>query len=214
MINKEPIFINSKITGGHYALKMKKGKKPFENPMNYYTKIKLYPSDIIADIGAYIGEYSLYAVKQKVSKIYCYEPTPYTFKILEINKKPNMELFNLAVTGKDYDFINLYLSKGIGVTNSIVKNINKVGFIKVPTIKYENAIKDATVVKIDVEGAEYTYNIIQPNLRAIIIEFHPISRKPWKEWALNIINNIEKYYKPIIKPTFKCGWDLTGCWEK
>jgi hypothetical protein len=30
-------------------------------------------------------------------------------------------------------------------------------------------------VKIDVEGAEYGYDIIKPNLRAIILEFHPVT---------------------------------------
>jgi len=182
--------------------------------MNYYAHLKLNSNDVVADIGAYIGEYSLFALKQGVKKVLSYEPTPYTFEILKMNKKENMELFNLAVVGSDEEYINLYISKGIGVTNSIVKKLNKTGYIKVPTIRYENAVKNASVVKIDVEGAEYTYNIIQPNLRGIILEFHPIAKKPWKLWADNIMEKIETIYKPIIRPTFKSGWDLTGCWEK
>jgi len=214
-MNHKPIFIHSNITGGHYALKTDKSNKPFENPMSINTKIKLKSDDIVVDIGAYIGEYSMWAMKNGAKKVYAYEPTPYTFKILKKNQIPNMEIFNIAVVGNDKKFVNLNISSGIGVTNSIVKGNKKGGVINVPAIKYEDALKDATIVKIDVEGAEYTYNIIQPQLRAIILEFHPIVKKPWKIWAEKIMNDIEANgYKAVVKPTFKSGWNLTGCWEK
>ena len=80
-------------------------------------------------------------------------------------------------------------------------------------MKYEEAIKEATVVKIDVEGAEYSYDIIQPQLRAIILEFHPLTKKDWKGMAYNIMNKIEDAgFKPIIYPTFKNGWALNSSW--
>ena len=210
-----PIYINSKITGDHYALKGNKSKKPFENPMRTCMSIKLNNSDIVADIGAYVGEYSIWAANNGAKEVLSYEPTPFTFKILSMNAVPSMKLFNLAVIGNDNEYVNLYISKGIGVTNSIAKSYAKADVIKVKTIKYEDAVKTATVVKIDVEGAEYSYNIIQPQLRAIILEFHPISKRPWKERAYYIMDEIEKSgYKPIIRPTFKSGWDLIGSWQK
>ena len=126
-----------------------------------------------------------------------------------------MELFNLAVVKGDNKFTYLYISKGIGVTNSIIKTKNKAKRIEVKTINYKEAVKDATIVKIDVEGAEYTYPIIQPQLRAIILEFHPISKKPWQQWAFIIMEKIEKAgFKTIIRPTFRSGWSLTGSWQR
>jgi len=211
----EPIYIQSKITGGHFALKTKTGKKPFENPMDINTKIKLYKNDIVADIGGYIGEYSLWAIRSGVKEVLTYEPTPHTFDILKRNAKGNMKLFNMAVVGDTAKFVNLYISKGIGVTNSITKTRNKQSIIKVPAIKYEKAVANATVVKIDVEGAEYSYNIIQPQLRAILLEFHPLIDCPWREWAERIMDDIEHAgYTRIVRPHFKSGWSLTGCWEK
>ena len=211
----KPIYIESKFTGGHYALKTKKATKAFENPMGVNKSIEIKPTDIIADIGGYIGEYSIWASKI-AKKVYTYEPTPNTFKILKKNKKKNMEIYNYAVVGDDKKTVNLYISQGIGATNSITKTIRKKGNIEVNAIKYEAAIKDATVVKIDVEGAEYEYNIIQPQIRAIILEFHPIPGKPWQEWARNIMTDLEKNgFKPIAKkPEFKHGWDLTGSWAR
>jgi FkbM family methyltransferase len=215
MNNSTPVFINSKVTGGHYAMRTERASKPFENNMRECMSISLKPNDIVADIGAYVGEYSIYAAKHGVRKVLCYEPTPYTFNILEMNAISNMKLFNLAVVGDDSEYINLYISKGIGVTNSIVKSFRKAGVIKVEAIKYEDAVRNATVVKIDVEGAEYSYNIIQPKIRAIILEFHPITRKPWKKWAYKIMSDIEDAgFKSIIRPTFKSGWSLTGSWSR
>ena len=80
--------------------------------------------------------------------------------------------------------------------------------------QYEKALQDATIVKIDVEGAEYNFDILQPNLRAIILEFHPLGND-WKDRAIKIMNKIESSgFKNVIKPTFKSGWNLTGSWIK
>jgi FkbM family methyltransferase len=208
-------YIKNSITGGHFAFASKKSNNIFVNPMNINTKFELKTSDIVADIGAYVGEYSLFAINNGVKQVISYEPTPETFKVLEKNKKGNMIIINKAVVGNNIDYVDLFISKGIGVTNSIAKSIKKNGSIKVPAIRYEEAVKNATVVKIDVEGAEYSYNIIQPHLRGIIIEFHPLSKKPWREYAQKIMNNLEiNGYKCIYRPTFESGWNLTGCWEK
>jgi len=210
-----PIFVDSKITGGHYGLQTTKASKVFQNPMAVNTKIELTHNDIVADIGAYVGEYSIWACRQGARKVLSYEPTPESFVVLQMNKRENMTLINKAVTGIQTDTVKLFISKGIGVTNSIAKQARKAGRITVPAITYEEAVKNATVVKIDVEGAEYGYNIVQPQLRAIILEFHPIVKKPWKQKAKMIMDEIEGFgYQCIKRPQFKHGWDLAGCWAK
>jgi|TARA_Y100000310_G_scaffold113225_1_gene111750 FkbM family methyltransferase len=216
-IPPEAHYVESKTTGGHYAFQTEKASKPFQNNMRECKSIKLNDTDVVADIGAYVGEYSMWASTNGATRVLSYEPTPHSFELLTQNKLPAMEVFNLAVVGNDYEGSHtpLFISKGIGVTNSIVKSHRKDGFIKVKTIPYEEAIKDATVVKIDVEGAEYTYDIIQPQLRAIILEFHPISKKPWKVWANKIMESMEAAgFESIIRPTFQSGWSLTGSWER
>jgi FkbM family methyltransferase len=209
------VYVNSPIIGNYYALQSIKSSKPFKNSMRECKSVILNSSDIVADIGAYIGEYSRYAILNGAKKVLSYEPTPNTFKILSKNALPNMKLFNLTVVGNDDRYVDLYISKGIGVTNSIAKSYKKAGMIKVKAINYRKAIEAVTIVKIDVEGGEYSYDIIQPQLRAIILEFHPIVGKPWKVWANKIINNIEDAgFKPIMKLTFKNGWSLTGSWQR
>tara|TARA_R100001530_G_scaffold123496_1_gene91436 strand:- start:936 stop:1595 length:660 start_codon:yes stop_codon:yes gene_type:complete len=217
MENKNVVYTNNKITGGHYAFQ-NPGKNPFCNPMKECTSIELFADDVVADIGAYVGEYTMYAANQGVKRIKSYEATPNTFNLLQknvslIESSANIDIHNLAVVGDDRKECELFLSKGIGVTNSIEKRRGKKGFIKIDTIRYEQAVKDCTVVKIDVEGAEYSYDIIQPNLRAIILEFHPLVNKDWQGKAYMIMEKLKSNgFKSIIYPTFKNGWSLNSSW--
>lgn len=209
---KEIEYIKNSFTGGHYAIKSTKSKTAFTNPMQAARKVPLYNDDIVADIGAYVGEYSLYASKF-CKQIYAYEASPFTFDVLCLNKKHNIEPINKAVVGDKCEYIELYLSKGIGATNSVVKSGRKGETIIVPAIYYNNAVKNATIVKIDVEGAEYTYDIIQPNLRAVILEFHPIVGKNWIKDAQQIMDNLkDNHFSCVQMPNFRNGWDTNSAW--
>jgi len=209
------VYVKNSTTGGHFAFQTEKSKKPFCNPMTECKSIELKSDDIVVDIGAYVGEYTLYAARQGVKKVISYEATPNTFDLLSKNTKEykNIQIHNAAIVGDDRKKCELFYSKGIGVTNSIEKKRSKAGMISVDAVKYEKAVENATVVKIDVEGAEYGYNIIQPNLRAIILEFHPLEKKDWKTMAFNIMNKIKDAgFQPIVYPTFQNGWALNSAW--
>jgi FkbM family methyltransferase len=208
-------FVKSKVTGGHYAFKTSETTKPFTNKMTEAMLVDLYEDDVVVDIGAYVGEYSMYCATKGVKEIHSYEATPNTFNLLSKNKRENMMIYNKAVVGYDTPTIPLYISSGVGVTNSITKRTNKKSFVEVEAIRYEEAVKNATVVKIDVEGAEYGYNIFQPHIRAYIIEFHPIVKVDWMSNVTKIMNELESNgYTPLAKPSFKHGWDLHGAWVK
>ena len=205
--------INSNFTGGHYAIQSNKSSKPFTNPMGACKSIKLYPDDIVVDIGAFVGEYSLFA-SRFVKRVVSYEASPDTFKVLKMNYRTNIFPKNLAVVGDSRKQVRLFLSKGIGATNSIVNS--KKESVLVGAINYIDAVREATVVKIDVEGAEYDYAIIQPQLRAIILEFHP--RSDDKDWlkANEIMAQLRSNgFRPTYKiPRFLNGWDTNSAWVK
>jgi|GEM_PF-1777695 len=214
MNNINVVKVKNKIIGEYHAFSCNSAK-PFKNGMRECMSIALRDTDIIADIGAYIGEYSMYCSTKGIKQILSYEPTPRTFEVLKKNIRPPMEIHNVAIVGDNRKHVNLYLSKRIGVTNSIAKTVGKAGFIKVKALRYEEAVRGVTIVKIDVEGAEYSFNITQPQLRAIILEFHPVSGIGWKARAIKIMKEIESHgYRCIIRPTFQSGWNLTGSWEK
>ncbi len=59
------------------------------------------------------------------------------------------------------------------------------------------------------------FGIIQPQLRAILLEFHPIAKQPWLIWAKKIMQQLEDADFIAVKmPQFKHGWDLTGSWVR
>jgi len=209
-------YVRSRVTGGHYAFLSERAGKPFTNKMTEAATVELYESDVVADIGAYVGEYGLYAMKNGAGRVKCYEPTPTTFEVLKQNAVEGMEVYNGAVVGDDSETVTLHMANGIGVTNSIAKTRAKVGTIEVPAYKYDDVVADATVVKLDVEGAEYSYDIFKEHIRAYIIEFHTaVKGVDWQARANEIMETLESNgYRPTCKPGFTHGWDLHGAWVK
>jgi FkbM family methyltransferase len=208
-------FVNSRITGGHFAFQTEKSDKPFTNKMTEAMLVKLVASDVVVDIGGYVGEFSLYASRQGVKNVTCFEPTPETFKLLSKNvaKFPNIKAVNAAIVGGSEKYVELFISKGVGVTNSIAKR--KGTSVKVKAVNYKEAVKNATVVKIDCEGAEYSFDIVQPKLRAIILEFHPITGVDWQSNAMEFMKTFKKKgFKPLAVPEFSNGWDMHTTWIK
>lgn len=198
--------------GGHNVLWDGK-RKPFITPMKECNSIPLCHSDIVVDIGAYIGTYAIRCARFPVKQVIAYEPTPRTFEVLSLTSLPNLKIINAAVVGDNRSTVKLFVSKGIGVTNSIILSNRKARTITVPAINYEEAVKDASIVKIDVEGAEYTYPIVQPQLRAIIIDFHPISKRNWIGRAKEMIREFEDAgFESVVEPDFSCGWTCAGSW--
>ena len=203
--------VDSKFTGGHWGIRNAKAKKAFQNPMTACKSVQLLPNDIVVDIGAFVGEYSLFAA-QTAKRVVAYEAAPDVFDVLCMNARKNIIARNLAVVGDDRKEVELFISSGVGATNSIVKKKAKSVFVE--GIHYDEAVREATVVKIDVEGAEYDYDIIKPNLRAIILEFHPISDN-WEAAEQIMADLASAGFRPTCKiPRFQNGWDTNSAWVR
>ncbi len=202
------------VPGGHNVL-IDGIRKPFITNMRECNAVALRHSDVVVDIGAYVGTFAIRCARFPVKRVVAYEPTPETYNVLSITKLPNLETRQMAVVGDDSESVELHLSKGIGVTNSIVLSRRKEESVTVPAISYANAVREASIVKIDVEGAEYGYQIVQPSLRALIIDFHPVPDIDWKAAAHETMQDIrDAGFTPVIEPTFESGWNVGGCWVR
>jgi FkbM family methyltransferase len=199
---------------GYWALK-EKGKKVFHCPMKEMLAIKYNENDIVADIGAYTGQFASIVLEKGVKLVKCYEPTKYTFDILKKYNNEKMQINNLAVVGNDDLERKFFISKGIGVTNSLFKKKGQDKYEVVKCINYNDAIKDCSIVKIDIEGGEYEIpNLIQDHIRAYLIDFHKVG-KDWQDKANKIVLELEeKGYICKVKPNFNCGWTQAGAWIK
>lgn len=206
------------VPGGHRAIGKIRADgtrtEPFVTNMRECNSIALRHTDVVVDIGAYVGTYAIRAARFPVAKVIAYEPTPASFDILAETKLPNLQTIQAAIVADDRTSVDLFISNGIGVTNSTVADAGKGSTITVPAVQYADAVANATIVKIDVEGAEYDYAIIQPSLRAVILDFHPLPGVDWLRESLRIIEELEDNdFRAVIAPNFDAsGWDRAGAW--
>jgi len=143
------------------------------------------PNDVVIDIGAHIGAFSIWAASQARSgTIYAFEPNADNFSLLEENIKlnhlPNVRAFKLAVADKSGKAL-LYNSKSQNMTHSLFESAFthsiKIDTISLAEILEVNGIEEVDYLKIDAEGAEYPILLTLPaallsRFKKIFIEFH------------------------------------------
>ena len=154
---------------------------------NYLDEFKIKEKDIVIDIGAHIGYFSIYSSqKAKNGKIFAFEPYNKSFEMLiknlKINQINNVTTKNLGVTKKS-GMDSLYLKKNSAIGNSIYKNSESDSKIDIKTISLQDIIKNNDIqkidfLKLDCEGAEYDillnldYQTLQ-KIDKIVSEMHP-----------------------------------------
>jgi len=125
-----------------------------------------WSADIVVDIGANIGIFSIYLAKRYPQvKIYAFEPFPTSFQFLykniEENNVKNIIPIPLAITA-DRRRMYLYATKdNLGGANSYINSVNTAYSIaEVSSITLDDIFKifdldSIRMLKIDCEGGEY-----------------------------------------------------------
>ncbi|MFA6073340.1 MAG: FkbM family methyltransferase [Candidatus Woesearchaeota archaeon] len=156
----------------------------------YYTPFgfKINEKDIIVDVGAQIGIFSVYAASiAKKGKVYSLEPMPENFEMLKINSKlnklKNIIPINYALSdknGKETMFLDDLNTGGHSLVNSGKTwsknkiNIQSMSFDKFVT---SHKIKKIDFLKMDCEGSEYKIffnasNATLKKIQKISMEYH------------------------------------------
>jgi FkbM family methyltransferase len=209
------------VPGGHIVLtdgvKRPEGLFSFCT-MRYCHSIELRASDVVVDIGAYVGTYSLWAARSPVAQVVAYEPSPLSQRVLTKNagNLPNIVVRPEAVVGDCRQWTDFFLSGGLGITNSRVASKAKKP-IRVAARSFEEAIRHATVVKIDIEGGEYDlpFSDLPDQLRAMIIEFHSTGHRDWIERAEKIVADVEgQGFRSVLRPNWANGFTRQGSWRR
>lgn len=124
--------------------------------MDVYQKhYQIQPNDMVVDIGASIGAFSVLAAKRG-ARVCAYEPTTRSFKLLSQNIKGyNITAYNLAVADKT-GYAQLFFAGG-DEGNSLVRGQSSNRSLKVPTTTLDdilNKVRHCNFLKIDCEGGE------------------------------------------------------------
>lgn len=172
------------------------------------SKISIHDEDIIIDIGAHIGLFALYVAQFcKNGKIFCIEPDPENFKLLEQNIKENQILnafiFNIAISKNSFK-INLYQSddkSGHSIILPSSKSI-KVESTTLNDFLCKSKISHCSILKLDCEGAEYEIieSLSKENFQIfqnIILEYHFLDSKP--NLIINLIKQLENNSFTIVQ---------------
>lgn len=143
------------------------------------------PTDVIIDIGAHIGSFSVWAARQAPKgHIYAFEPNDENFSLLEENKNlnslTNLEVHKIAVAEKEGEasfFNSDHLSMSHSFFETGVENSTIVRTMSLAGILDAHQIDHVDYLKIDAEGAEYLILLNTPpevlnKVDKILLEYH------------------------------------------
>ncbi len=186
----------------------------YENYMNsfkqlYSEPIKFNKDDVVIDIGAHIGSFSIPMARRHEVKVFAYEPDPSNVNcILKGVSKNKIEKDSFIVkpyaVWKDNGFINFSLGD-TPTTGSVsqsgfflrkAKNMTiRVKTVSLQTIFDKNNIYKCKILKIDCEGSEYAiFSKMQQDIfnriEYLFIEIHPTDEHKAEE----LLNILQKYF--------------------
>jgi FkbM family methyltransferase len=160
-------------------------------------------SPVFVDVGANIGLHSLRAHKYG-AKMYCFEPDPDTFDILNINMQINgaftSELFQMACGNQSgtVQFDRSDISAGMShIAYDTTSNDNSSNRLEVKIDTLDNMlsnVNEVSLIKIDVEGAEEQVIAGARSILSrskditLIMEYHV--RPTLTEIIVELINNL------------------------
>lgn len=173
------------------------------------------PHDItVLDLGAHIGGFVCWvAYNYDVGKIVAVEPFPDNFKLLKRNKQTiimtEVVLIQAAVVSDPkVKTVDLYVANKRSHGRHSIRPTRGRDAISVAAISFSDLLEmyQPTVVKIDVEGAEYEYKKQLSNLPSFVkrlsIEFHFFKPRDLKSCNRLIKRIVKQGFKVVRKPKF------------
>lgn len=132
-----------------------------------YTKyLRISHDDIVVDVGAHIGIFTLYAARMG-KMVIAVEPEPRNYKWLFINTRlnniKNAKLLNIALSdfdGEAYLYVSSISTEHTLLPNVTTSTKDVVGSVLVPVRRLDSVLReyvdedDELFIKVDVEGAE------------------------------------------------------------
>lgn len=150
----------------------------YEIAMLEDIKNRLSENNIIVDIGANIGNHTIFFSKIcKAEKVYSFEPQKNIFEILKKNIELNqvndtVELYNIGL-GKEYCFANIKVidENNYGMSKLDVTEKGNIEIKTLDSIIRDNRVTKIDLIKIDVEGMEL--EVLQ-GAKDVLYKFKPL----------------------------------------
>jgi FkbM family methyltransferase len=175
---------------------------------------KIQKNDVVIDIGAHIGIFSLYASQNCTNgKILCYEPSIENYQLLQHNiseNKVNNIFPNNSVVSNTTGTVKFYINTD-NTANSMYDSTSESIQVKSQTLKNifdSNNLNVCDYLKLDCEGAEYDIIESLPDeyfkkIKQIYIEYHFGDSK--SDMLENMIKKLKLMSFSIIKEPLEQG---------
>jgi FkbM family methyltransferase len=136
-------------------------------------------NDVVIDIGAHVGAFTILAGLLGAKRVYSFEPHPRNYAQLVLNVQRNnlskvVRDTHGAITDSDNDYLDLWEHKENTGSHSVVCDVGKNKFT-VPNYNIRDySIVDIDFMKLDCEGAEYAILHAQnlENVKKLALEWH------------------------------------------
>ncbi len=179
--------------------------------------VNLKKFDLILDVGANIGNHSLY-FSNFSKQVFSYEPNPNTFELLKFNTKnlSNINIYNIGISNKNENkFLN---ESNFNIGDSAIvssdekkdieknnKTLHEISSMKLDDLEHLSDEK-ISMIKIDVEQHEYEVmdgasKLIEKNQPVLIFE-HNIETSKKQTLKINKFIKEKGYVIYLIKPNF------------
>jgi len=156
---------------------------------SYVRDLNLPPNPVVIDVGGFIGDFSLYAVKRlNAARVIVCEPSPRNWALLLKNIANNgyqdrIEPVNKAVTDGGDAMMNIDAPDEeqcmVSACYSGRQPLKGVPGVSLAELLRDYAVESVDLLKIDCEGAEYailesTPGDVFSRIRNIVFEYHQI----------------------------------------
>ena len=151
----------------------------YEDYLSSLIRHYLQPGTVFFDVGANIGVHSLSAATKQNCIVYSFEPVDFIRaklnKNIQLNKYNNIKVIPIALSNEDKEIkTNYSITSSNQGTFSIINEesgTNTITCIKGDNYVSENNIDNISVIKIDVEGFEYS---VLDGLKNTILKQRPV----------------------------------------
>jgi FkbM family methyltransferase len=194
-INSADLTIKFKIDSDYLTARYGKTSDFLVLKETYFDKLYDgdYHGNFVIDVGGYIGETALFFAQRGARRVFCVEPAPDNFRLLEQNIsqssfKDKIVVVRAAILDKDgivefymdnqnypcHHVANSHEFMKIYATDTLTYNVQAMSF---QSLMEYTGLEEVDVVKLDCEGSEYdillgTPDSVLKRVRKYIIEYH------------------------------------------
>jgi FkbM family methyltransferase len=197
---------------------------------NSYGPLDMNETDTVIDIGAHIGIFSRKALAKGARVLMAYEPESDNCRLLDLNlSEYDSSLWNIeraAVVADDFPFVEERYAKlwidaagdGDASRTALHSLYRKRGArvpVLVPVVTWSSVLAlNPTVLKVDVEGAELTYDwsLLSKNtsIRSLALELENVKSKTGTKG--NVVEDIKK--AGFVLTNESSGWSTVQIWTR